>query len=996
MQGFTYKYGDRPLEGYTIQRAAGRGGFGEVYYALSDSGREVALKVVQGFQEIELRGISQCMNLKSPHLVTIFDVRENEQGKPFVLMEYVAGPSLRELIDESPAGLGTQKAAFFLREIAKGLTYLHDRGIVHRDLKPGNVFYEDGYVKIGDYGLSKAISASKHSGQTITVGTVHYMAPEIGQGRYDRSIDIYAMGCMLYEMLTGQTPFLGGSTGEILMKHLVEEPKLDGIEEPFASAIRKAMAKDPKDRFQTVQEMVEAVFGAEHIQQSVSCFSPDNLTMVAGRVARKVSAGGPGSSGQVGIGPRSGGTGQGGDFADRLGEQMERLGQRLGAAGERIGRQFERVGERIDERVRGLRAADKPAPPPAPLDALAVDPRRDPLSHRAHVILYMATVALISAGTGMFSAGFWGGRFPYAWFASFMVISGAASGLMAVRRWLEPGLRRESPLVRRFAYGGMACMVGALFCFFPLMAAGGHAQRIMREQDIPGTALAIALVLFLVNWSKMMDPARRERIALGPALWVTFLGGLFSLFASIFFGVNAPFAMGTLAGIALAIQARSPFDPRAMRGPRKPRSYEVTVEVGRDDGKSSPEIQAEPQRREYAPLRPQRVQPRDHEPLSAFDNFMMAFEYPRVRPRPLSSPVRAVLLAMAAVLLVVGFSALSDVLAGSVPRDGRLRLGFLALSSLLVAVVPLMVGLWGKMTGVWPTFVRPIVSEVLVAVALTGVLGLDWSGGRLGPGALVISLFALVTVVILNLLPARLSRSAAVEAHQGEAPDWQMPPAMPGDVVDPAAAGSAGDPSDGAVTARPVSRYADSQISQIPKRPLDLVRPLLAALVGMLILLSLVAGLAGTLSRPALTVMAAFDKNPPTWFDSVMDGSWQGILDSLEKAVSAGLMFLAAIVLIVARRWAGGAHMFRAVAGAIGLLMSLQMARLAMNLDAVDWNAKASLVQHGYYQEVLRDVLERVYPGGMVLAGLVMLGSFLVLAWPPRRQEPMPPVGKGV
>ena len=91
MDTYQYKYGDRPLEGYTIQRAAGRGGFGEVYYAVSDSGRQVALKAVQSYEQIELRGISQCMNLKSPHLVTIFDVKHNDQGKPFVIMEYVGG-----------------------------------------------------------------------------------------------------------------------------------------------------------------------------------------------------------------------------------------------------------------------------------------------------------------------------------------------------------------------------------------------------------------------------------------------------------------------------------------------------------------------------------------------------------------------------------------------------------------------------------------------------------------------------------------------------------------------------------------------------------------------------------------------------------------------------------------------------------------------------------------------------------------------------------------
>src|SRR4029079_3885669 len=131
---YGYNSADAPREGSTMERAAGRGGFGEVYYAVSDAGREVALKSITGFEQIELRGIGHCMNMKSPHLVSIFDVRHNEQGRPFVIMEYISGASLRQLLDESPAGLGTQKAAFFLREMAKGLTYLHDCGIVHRDL----------------------------------------------------------------------------------------------------------------------------------------------------------------------------------------------------------------------------------------------------------------------------------------------------------------------------------------------------------------------------------------------------------------------------------------------------------------------------------------------------------------------------------------------------------------------------------------------------------------------------------------------------------------------------------------------------------------------------------------------------------------------------------------------------------------------------------------------------------------------------------------------
>lgn len=95
----------------------------------------------------------------------------NAQGKSFVIMEYVNGPSLKDLLHEFPAGLGVQKSASSLRRAGEGpVVSPRIRGIVHRDLKPGNIFYEDGYVKIGDYGLSKAMGVSRHSGQTITVG----------------------------------------------------------------------------------------------------------------------------------------------------------------------------------------------------------------------------------------------------------------------------------------------------------------------------------------------------------------------------------------------------------------------------------------------------------------------------------------------------------------------------------------------------------------------------------------------------------------------------------------------------------------------------------------------------------------------------------------------------------------------------------------------------------------------------------------------------------
>jgi serine/threonine protein kinase len=237
---YTYKHGDRPLENFTIQRAIGRGGFGEVYYAVSDGGREVALKYLKENPHVELRGVSNCINLKSPYLVSIFDVKKNADGEYFIVMEYCSGPSLRDLLIAEPKGFAPEKAAFFCREIAKGLAYLHDRGIVHRDLKPGNIFFDDGYVKIGDYGLSKFIAVSRHSAQTASVGTVHYMAPEIGSGDYSKGVDIYALGVMLYEMVLGKVPFEGSSMAEVLMKHLTTQPQLDELSPQFGKVIRKA------------------------------------------------------------------------------------------------------------------------------------------------------------------------------------------------------------------------------------------------------------------------------------------------------------------------------------------------------------------------------------------------------------------------------------------------------------------------------------------------------------------------------------------------------------------------------------------------------------------------------------------------------------------------------------------------------------------------------------------------------------------------------------
>ncbi len=252
---FIYASGSRPLAGYTIKRGVGRGGFGEVYYAVSDAGKEVALKLIRRHLDVELRGITHCLNLKHPNLLALYDVKQDDEDNTWVIMEYLAGQSLEDVLEQHPHGLPPQEACQWMRGIAAGVAYLHNHGIVHRDLKPGNVFRDEGLIKLGDYGLSKFISCSRRSGQTDSVGTVHYMAPEVANGRYGKQIDIYALGIILFEMLTGRVPFEGESVGEVLMKHLTALPDLSALAEPYRSIAGRALAKDPDQRFSSVEEL---------------------------------------------------------------------------------------------------------------------------------------------------------------------------------------------------------------------------------------------------------------------------------------------------------------------------------------------------------------------------------------------------------------------------------------------------------------------------------------------------------------------------------------------------------------------------------------------------------------------------------------------------------------------------------------------------------------------------------------------------------------------
>src|SRR5438128_1956419 len=208
--------------------------------------------------------MGQCLNFKHPHLVSLFDLRSDPQGDHWVVMESSSGEPLNTVLNRHPDGLPQELAQQWFVALAKAVGYLHDHGIVHRDLKPANIFIENGIVKVGDYGLSKFISGSHRTAQTQSVGTVHYMAPEISTGNYNKQIDIYAAGIILYEMLTGRVPFEGESAGEILMKHLTSPPDLSKLPAEYIPIVSKALAKNPAQRFATIGEMakvVEAVGG---------------------------------------------------------------------------------------------------------------------------------------------------------------------------------------------------------------------------------------------------------------------------------------------------------------------------------------------------------------------------------------------------------------------------------------------------------------------------------------------------------------------------------------------------------------------------------------------------------------------------------------------------------------------------------------------------------------------------------------------------------------
>lgn len=250
---YTYCWGQRPLDGYTIKRGLGQGGFGEVYFAVSDGGKEVALKLIRG--ETDIRGSLTCLNLKHPNLLHLYDLRKDDRGDHWLIMEFIHGETLDAILKCNPDGLPAEQAKAWFTQLAKAVAYLHDHAIIHRDIKPLNLFIEQGGLKLGDYGLSKSTTSTQLA-HTSNAGSILYMAPEISSGNYSKQIDIYACGVVFYEMLAGSVPFQGDTWAEVAIRHQTEDPDLSKVPEAYREMLRRMLHKNTANRYRDFAEIL--------------------------------------------------------------------------------------------------------------------------------------------------------------------------------------------------------------------------------------------------------------------------------------------------------------------------------------------------------------------------------------------------------------------------------------------------------------------------------------------------------------------------------------------------------------------------------------------------------------------------------------------------------------------------------------------------------------------------------------------------------------------
>lgn len=285
------RLGDR----YDVGQIIGRGGMAEVHEGLDTRlNRRVAIKVLRAdlardpiFQERFRREAQSAAGLNHPNIVSIFDTGEDIiiEGQtpthvPYIVMEFVDGVTLREMLQNGPRIL-PERGLEIVAGVLAALDYAHRHGIVHRDIKPANVMINThGDAKVMDFGIARAVSdaATSVTATSAVMGTAQYLSPEQARGEVaDARSDIYAAGCVLYELLTGSTPFTGDSPVSIAYQHVnsqvVSPSSLDpSIPATLDSIVLHALAKNPSSRYQTAAEMradVERAIAGMPISASV-------------------------------------------------------------------------------------------------------------------------------------------------------------------------------------------------------------------------------------------------------------------------------------------------------------------------------------------------------------------------------------------------------------------------------------------------------------------------------------------------------------------------------------------------------------------------------------------------------------------------------------------------------------------------------------------------------------------------------------------------------
>ena len=261
---------------YELQNLIGRGGMADVWKARDHRlGRDVAVKRLRAdlasddtFQARFQREAQSAARLNHPNIVAVYDTGETQDPTtglqvPYIVMELIDGHTLRDVLRDGRKIL-PRRALEFTQGVLEALSYSHAAGIVHRDIKPANVMLtREGYVKVMDFGIARAVAdTSATMTQTAAViGTAQYLSPEQARGEtVDNRADIYATGCLLYELLVGRPPFIGDSPVSVAYQHVREIPappsSLDSeITQQMDAITLKALAKDPTDRYQTAKQM---------------------------------------------------------------------------------------------------------------------------------------------------------------------------------------------------------------------------------------------------------------------------------------------------------------------------------------------------------------------------------------------------------------------------------------------------------------------------------------------------------------------------------------------------------------------------------------------------------------------------------------------------------------------------------------------------------------------------------------------------------------------